>query len=283
MAEESRRDSSMEEDLLNDMINERNKKIVHLTEIIESKEAKVERTKLTLENCRKESLEDRLSHIQEIEDLTKKRTQAMQTRQNLERSVRQQNGSLHNYAEILKEAAPNAIDSSYVVRMQSQLCKAMHSMGILEHQLDIVKDYCGDIVKLTKEGMNGIIEQRSQMEVTIMNELMIIDAAVREIKGEFKMKMDKKQKEIQVLQDSIRSFESDSDDEDSDECSDEDIEIDDDLLKEIIAERRGEIATQETENNVQLSRIKQLEGKIKALQLTNSNIQPAAGSGDESQ
>ena len=117
-----------------------------------------------------------------------------------------------------------------------------------------------------------------------MNELMIIDAAVREIKGEFKLKMDKKQKEIQVLQDSIRSFESDSDDEDSDECSDEDIEIDDDLLKEIIAERRDEMATQETENNVQLIRIKQLEEKIKALQLTNSNIQPAsAGSGNESQ
>ena len=42
---------------------------------------------------------------------------------------------------MLVPGPPESADSSYVIRMQAQLCKAMHSMGILEHQLEILNQH----------------------------------------------------------------------------------------------------------------------------------------------
>jgi len=257
---------------LQDMIFERDKKIINLTRMTEARGTKIARIKSELEDCRLMIAESRLSYQLEIDALLKKRSNASHCCQQLEHTVRQQNGSLHNYAEVLKEAAPDSIDSSYVVRMQAQLCKAMHSMGILEHQLEIVKTYCGDVIKLTKEGMNEIIEQRSQMEVSVMNELMVIHAGVRDIEDEFNSKLNRNRKEMQRLEESFKSLDRDSDDEgeDSSDESGEDIEIDDDLLKELVDEKHEEIAKQESKNNFQMIRIKQLEETINALQLKST-------------
>jgi hypothetical protein len=276
------RNSSMEEELLRDMIEERDKKIVHLQDMLETKEAKIAMIRKELEDCRIKVAEDHVAHLEEVENLSKRRATASKGRELLEHSVMQQNGSLHNYAEILRVVTPGTVDSSYVVRMQSQLCKAMHSMGILEHQLEIVKEASGDIIKLAKDGMNSIIEERTEMEVSIMSQLMIIDKEARSIEDDFKSKLDKKRKDLQKFQDSMTEFRSENfdDDSDDDDSDDEDIEIDDDLLREIIDERKEECDLQKIDNEAQQARIKELEEQIQSLVLQTSKAAAAKGEVD---
>ena len=256
---------------MKDMIEERDKRIVHIQEVLDYKEGKIAMTRKEIEDCRKKMAEDHVAHLEDVANLNKRKAAASKGREQLEQSVMQQNGSLHNYAEILRVVQPGTVDSSYVVRMQSQLCKAMHSMGILEHQLEIAREASGDIIKLAKDGMNSIIDERTEMEVSIMSQLMIIDKETRSIENDLKSKLDKNRKDLQKFQDSmtvLRLQESSDDDDDDDD--DDDIEIDEDLLREIIDERKEDCDLQEIDNEAQRVRIKQLEEQIQLLVLQTS-------------
>lgn len=48
--------------------------------------------------------------------------------------------ALSEYAKMIQEQAPCVIDTPYVMRLKSQLAKALHKMGVLSNQLDLTKE-----------------------------------------------------------------------------------------------------------------------------------------------
>ena len=48
--------------------------------------------------------------------------------------------ALSEYAKMIQEQAPAVIDTPYVMRLKSQLAKALHKMGVLSNQLDLTKE-----------------------------------------------------------------------------------------------------------------------------------------------
>mmetsp|Transcript_35661 Transcript_35661/g.78141 ORF Transcript_35661/g.78141 Transcript_35661/m.78141 type:complete len:705 (-) Transcript_35661:122-2236(-) len=83
--------------------------------------------------------------------------------------------AMSEYAQFIADKAPASYDSSYVLRLQSQLCKAMHKIGVLSNQLDLVKQQSGEgsLVPLrdnaVARGASTCIEQAVVAERESMN------------------------------------------------------------------------------------------------------------------
>ena len=263
----------MEEALLKEMVSERDKKIAQLRAAVDEHNAKLFAKQRQLEQVQDESSESKLQYRRTIASLVKKRDEGLHKIQKIEKEVRNQNGSLHVYADILKEAAPESVDSSYVVRMQSQLCKAMHSMGILEHQLAIVNTISSEVVKSQKEAITSVVDEKSAMELEVMNELMAIDDAKREIEDEWKAKLEKEQLKVVQLRAELGmdKEKADSDSESDDESSSEEEDEYELEMREGLAELKEAVAEMEDETAKQLDTIESLKAQLAKLQMSGDN------------
>lgn len=256
----------MEEALLKEMVLERDKKIAQLEATVEEHNKKLLASRQELEKVVDESSESKLQYRRKIASLVKKRDEGLHKIQKIEKEVRNQNGSLHVYADILKEAAPESVDSSYVVRMQSQLCKAMHSMGILEHQLAIVNAISSDVVKSQKEAITRVVDEKTKVELEVMNELVAIDDEKRKVEEKWKGELEAEQLKVVKLRNEIgiddEKSDKDSDDESSSEEEDE-YEIE---MREGLAEMKEAIVEMEEETAKQRETIESLRAQLEKLQ-----------------
>jgi hypothetical protein len=264
----------MEEELLKDMIHERDKKIAQLVCKLEGHQEKRNKILDELEAVCAESSKSKLERRREIAALVKARDIGLLKVQKAEKDVRNQNGSLHLYADILKEAAPESVDSSYVVRMQSQLCKAMHSMGILEHQLHIVNKISSDVVKAQKDAIQTVAEGKTRMELEMMNQLVMMDDSKKQVEEEYKPRLEKEQSAVVEMRKRLG--------ENDDESSDSESESDDELVAEMRAgleELKEAIEEMEEEAEEQLKIIESLEAQLEALKLTPDKEEEENGQG----
>jgi hypothetical protein len=249
-----------EEQLLQQMIYERDERISNLIVLTAKAEAKAGSTLKQLHQTKQDLSSSRIEHINMVDARFKHYTHLKKRIATKEKEIIQQNGGLHMYANLLKEAAPESVDSSYVIRMQSQLCKAMHSMGILENQLEILNKYSSATIGSLKTSMNDVVDGKTNIEIKIMNELMVVDDGKRTIEAELKRQsreiIDLKQKQERL--ENGEEIEND-DDEDSEE------EIDEDLLQEILDERMEDIDALQAEADKKAKEIEELTAKLKAL------------------
>jgi len=259
--------------LLKDMILERDKKISQLHVNVEENSKKLLARRKELEEVRDHSSESKLQYRRTIASLVKKRDEGLHKIQKIEKEVRNQNGSLHVYADILKEAAPESVDSSYVVRMQSQLCKAMHSMGILEHQLAIVNAISSDVIKSQKEAITTLVNEKSTMELEVMNELVAIDDAKRQVEDEWKANLEKEQLKVLKLRGELgvddATLDKDSDDDDDEGSSEEEDEYETEM-REGLAEMKEAITEMENETAKQLETIESLKAQLEKLKMSGN-------------
>mmetsp|Transcript_31217 Transcript_31217/g.51540 ORF Transcript_31217/g.51540 Transcript_31217/m.51540 type:complete len:278 (-) Transcript_31217:100-933(-) len=249
-----------EEQLLQQMIHERDERISNITIMTGKAEVKAGATLKKLHKIKQELASARIQQINMVDARFKHNTYIKKQIALIERDVIQQNGGLHSYANILKEAAPEAADSSYVVRMQAQLCKAMHSMGILEHQLEILNNFSAATIGGLKASMTDVMEEKTTIEIQIMNELMVVDDGKRTIEEELSRQRHEilELKQQKDLLENGEELEYD-DDEDSEE------EIDEDLLQEFLDERIEDVEEMREETDKQARQIEALTAKLKAL------------------
>lgn len=257
----------MEEALLKEMVVERDKKIAQLEATVEVHEEKLDASRLELEKVREQSSQSKLEYRRAIAALVKKREEGLDKIAKREKEVRNQNGSLHVYADVLKEAAPESVDSSYVIRMQSQLCKAMHSMGILEHQLAIVNNISSEVVKSQKEAITAVVDAKSRMELEVMNDLVALDDAKRKVEDEWKKKLEKEHLKVVQLRTQLGINDEDSEKDSDKESGSSDNEDEYDTeLREGLEELKEGITEMEHETAKQLETIATLKAQLKALQ-----------------
>lgn len=258
--------------MLKDMVLERDKKIAQLEAAVQEHDKKLAECRQELQKVQDESSQSKLQYRRTIASLVKKRDEGLHKIQKIEKEVRNQNGSLHVYADILKEAAPESVDSSYVVRMQSQLCKAMHSMGILEHQLAIVNAISTDVVKSQKEAITTVVDEKTKVELEVMNELVAIDDEKRKVEETWKERLEKEQVAVVQLRNElgIDDKSKDSDDEASSSESEDEYDAE---LREGLEELNEAIAEMEEETEKQLDEIESLRAQLEKLQTSGDDSQ----------
>jgi hypothetical protein len=179
---------------------------------------------------------------------------------------------MHLYNEIVKAAAvassPDgaADQSSYVMRMQAQLCKAMHSMGMMETQLQLVTGQAEVYTKYLKDSVTGMVEEKSQVELKLMNDLVAADIARREVETTTKEMSEALSREKDELMDKIKRQHKKAEEGGAEDGAGEDgnNEEEKEELMEILTQGREEIGRLEQENKIEAERLEALKLKVAA-------------------
>jgi hypothetical protein len=195
----------------------------------------------------------------------------------MQRDFKQQGASLKTYSKDTSAAskAGNG-DASYVMRMQAQLCKAMHSLGITDHQMELAMKHTELIVKYQKETLIKCREERTTTELELMNQLIGKDNERRSIEESFSTKLDAIAKERDALERQMEESGHDLNDDDDDdnekaknkdedgedeEDDDEEKEVKEELMQ-LLSERRAEIERLEVLQEEQEEIIAELEEQV---------------------
>jgi len=257
----------MEEEILQEMIRDRESQIAMIQKKLELQEKKLARKQELLDEVKQKYTETHAEEVMEIEQLNKRHSQLLgqykEAEEGLDMKKQQQGPALHVYNEIMKSLTDptESQDSSYVTRMQAQLCKAMHSMGMVETQLAMYNNQVDLLQKYLRESNTVMVEEKSQVELKLMNDLVLADNARKEIDQKVTEQNNAFVKEKDAL---VEKIEQQQDKEDEEAEEDDDEEEKEELM-EILLEGREEIKRLEEENKEELDKLEELKQKIIAV------------------
>lgn len=274
--------------MLQEMIRDREICIQFLEKKQAGQEERAKRLKKVHDEVSEAKLKDREAHRSELmqlwrnydgllcryqdakDELDTKRQQQQQD--NSEQGSRQIGPSIDAYTEIMKDVVMSAEkspessgsgDSNYVVRMQSQLCKAMHGMGVMETQRQMTKGQMEHIQKKAKDVVTDMVEEQSSVELKMVNDLIFADNSKREVDGKRTLQMETYSKQKHDLMEKIERQldEANENDGDGDAENDEEEEEAKEELREVLQEGREEMErlkklNKETEEKVEALKIK---------------------------
>jgi hypothetical protein len=288
----------MEEELLQGMIRDRETQIKLIVTKVEEQKKKLERTQYQRAEVEQLLQSQKVQHRQELEGIIKQLKTVQRdyrvSTDSLDMKKQQQQQSLgggsamkssgsaptvpnlHVYHDIMKSVAtPESNDSSYVLRMQSQLCKSMHSMGMLENQLQLASYQQEQVTKSLKDVITNMVEEKSQLELKLMNELVVADNLRRDVEAKCKAQAESFSKEKDDLMDKIERQNEQSKEEEPEVEDEEEKEE----LKEILTQGREEIERLQLENKEQeeiLEELKQLVALAKGQDIVEEIVSSIA-------
>jgi hypothetical protein len=194
-------DVSDERNLLASMIAERDAQISSLTHQLHSTTdalRDVQREVSSKSSARRQQREEHSSTIKRLKD---EHSESRRVLARFESNVKSGGGlRVHEYAALMRSANSTRVESSYVLRLQAQLCRAMHGLGVMESQLALVKENCSGLIKFMKEDLSHMVDDRTCREIELMNGLAKVDNEKRVMASE----MERKIREREELLDQVR-------------------------------------------------------------------------------
>jgi len=198
----SRNNMSQEKEILANMVSVRDAQIAQLTHQLHSTSDALQVAHKDLQaksNSRKQQREE---HSNTIKKLKEEHTDQRRTLAKFEKSIKSGGGlRVHEYAQLMKEANDKQVESSYVIRLQAQLCRAMHSLGVMESQLALVKENCSSLIKFMKEDLSHMVDDRTRREIELMNGLARVDSEKRVMAEEMEQKIQEKEELLESVRD----------------------------------------------------------------------------------
>lgn len=174
-----------------------------------------------------------------------------------------------------KESGKTGSNSSnYVVRMQSQLCKAMHGMGIMETQRQMTKGQMEQIQKKARDVLPEMIEEKSHVELKVVNDLILADNEKREVESKRNLQHEAFFKEkndlMEKIERQIYEAEAEAEAGNSDGDNDENDAAEEEAAKE---ELQGILQEGKTEMERLEKLIKDKEAKVEELKISAAMAQ----------
>ena len=274
---------SEEAALLRDMIADREERIGQIRQKTLEFQETAERLRdelgtvteaLQTERIERQTFKTRLLHDQAVAD---------EQLSDMRAALQQQGASLHQYAQVVTKDK-STHDANYVMRMQAQLCKAMHALGILDHQLKLMERQREELHKLLRDNSTRLREEKSEWELQLLNELMVQDTAMREVENGFQSRMDGILKEKEAMEEQIESSDDeDEPDDDDDEFKDavdeddpEEIAAKEELLK-LLQQKKEEVSKLEEETEQQAEQLEEMQAQMEEIQQIKAEDAAAHG------
>jgi hypothetical protein len=243
----------MEAELLRGMITDRDLRMEKIQR--KSQEQGLLNTQLQqqLQHVIQEAQQQSMTITAEQNQLQQQHQSILNQLEQMQRDFKQQGASLKTYSQDTsgKMNGSSSSDASYVMRMQAQLCKAMHSLGITDHQMELATKHHDLIVKYQKDTLLHCREDRTGTELHLMNQLIEKDNERRSIEERYKSQLDAIAKEQEALErqmeESGHNLEDDDDDAENnnneDDDDDEDVEEKEvkEELMQLLSEKRSEM------------------------------------------
>ena len=187
-------DVSEEQNLLTSMLTERDGQISTLTHQLHTTSELLHTTQKELQSKSASRKAQREEHSSTIKKLKEEHSEQRRILAKFESNVKNGGGlRVHEYAALMRSANSNQVESSYVIRLQAQLCRAMHSLGVMESQLALVKENCSSLIKFMKEDLSHMVDDRTRREIELMNGLAKVDNEKRIMAEEMESKIQEKE------------------------------------------------------------------------------------------
>ena len=267
----------MEAQLLRDMIADRDRRITMVKQKTKDLDAKEQRLLDELDQSVELSAREQITYQTEKTRMLGTKQQALENLGQVRENLAQQGSSLVTYANmVVGSEISDHIDQNQVMRMQAQLCKAMHSMGILDHELKLVKSQHEALMKLQKDVLTQQREAKSQLELQLLNDMMKADGERKDVESNLRTELEKVQKQVRKMQREVEDDESESGDEKGSDSDEESNKEPDDEEKELqqakeemmkLLEQRKEqikeIESKLDEQDAILAKMKEEQGSLK--------------------
>uniref|UniRef100_A0A7S1GJL1 Uncharacterized protein n=1 Tax=Cyclophora tenuis TaxID=216820 RepID=A0A7S1GJL1_CYCTE len=152
-----------------------------------------------LEEERLKQMEEAILHRLEADRL-QRQTEAMEERlEALERDM-QDKDAIQEYANLIKGVAPKSgVDSQYVMKLQSQLAKAVKKMEATSHQMELVEQSCNEVVASLKSEIAEIVSDRCRTELDLRKQLELLEEQKTEMQRDYDDQIRKNQQEMERL------------------------------------------------------------------------------------
>mmetsp|Transcript_7416 Transcript_7416/g.18241 ORF Transcript_7416/g.18241 Transcript_7416/m.18241 type:complete len:281 (-) Transcript_7416:4917-5759(-) len=156
-----------------------------------------------LEEERLRQMKESILHRIEVERL-KRQTKAVEERLEALEKDMQDKDAIHEYANLIKGVAPKGgVDSQYVMKLQSQLAKAVKKMDATAHQMAQVEQSCEDVVSSLKKEISEIVEDRCRTELELRKQLELLEEQKTEMQTEYDDRIRDNQKELERLKEKV--------------------------------------------------------------------------------
>mmetsp|Transcript_17789 Transcript_17789/g.26439 ORF Transcript_17789/g.26439 Transcript_17789/m.26439 type:complete len:484 (+) Transcript_17789:238-1689(+) len=191
---------SDEYSLLEDMIHERDSHIANLTNQLHQTSDSIHTLSKELHQKSVARKQQREEHSHSIKRLKEEHLEQRQKLARFEQNVKGGGGlRVHEYAALMRSANSNQVESSYVIRLQAQLCRAMHSLGVMESQLALVKENCSSLIRFMKEDLSHMVDDRTRREIELMNGLAKVDHEHRVLQDKMESKINEKEELLESV------------------------------------------------------------------------------------
>jgi chromosome segregation ATPase len=188
---------------LEKQIRDRDSNISSLEKIRLEKHAELAALQKELEEERLRQMKESILHRIEVERL-KRQTKAVEERLEALEKDMQDKDAIHEYANLIKGVAPKGgVDSQYVMKLQSQLAKAVKKMDATAHQMAQVEQSCEEVVGSLKKEISEIVEDRCRTELELRKQLELLEEQKAEMQAEYDDRIRENQKELDRLKSKV--------------------------------------------------------------------------------
>lgn len=163
------------------------------------KQQELETLQKELEEERLRQMKESILHRIEVERL-KRQTKVVEDRLQALETDMQDKEAIQEYANLIKGVAPKrGVDSQYVMKLQSQLAKAVKKMDTTSHQMAQVEQSCEDVVNSLKKEISEIVEDRCRTELELRKQLEMLEEQKAEMQAEYDNRIRENQVELERL------------------------------------------------------------------------------------
>lgn len=281
----------MEAELLRGMIVDRDVRIAKIQQKQKDLDVREERLKDDLAEAAELNSSQIMTQQTEKTALFHQHQAILHQLENLISHLHRQGESLNEYIMYIQQMGDiSADDTQNVMRLQAQLCKGMHSMSIVDRQVEFFKEQNEKIMKFQKEQLVKQSEDKANLERSILNDLMERDTEVRNVENEWKKQLDVILREMNAIRDQLDDDDSEDEKDEDDvkpkESDDDEVMDEEDLddeekaakqeMMKILQERREEIQRLEKEIEEREELIEELQMRVEDERLSGESPVMAA-------
>lgn len=175
-----------------------------LEKLRHEKQQELENLQKELDSERLLQMKESILHRIEVERL-KRQTKAVEERLTVLEKDMLNKDAIREYAELIKSVAPKGgnVDSQYVMKLQSQLAKAVKRMDSTSHQMTQIEHTCEEVVNSLKKEISDIVEDRCRTELELRKQLELLEEQKMEIQSEYDDRILLNQKELERLKEKV--------------------------------------------------------------------------------
>lgn len=144
-------------------------------------------------------MKEALLHKIDTERIKRQTTNAEERLKCLETDM-QDKAAIHEYANLIKGVAPKAgVDSQYVMKLQSQLQKAVQKMEATTEQMTDLENNSANVVDSLTQEIAELVQDRCRTELELRKQMEVLEGQKKDMQAEYEDRIRENLKTLQAL------------------------------------------------------------------------------------